>query len=341
MEYMSFNFTLPDSSVIDLNAYLMPLKIKPDDIVIASGTLVEGIGNEYSDIDVYIITDKIRNSSDIDITNFFRAISPGKEIIQKGEHKDILLVHLPVEKTGVKVDVEFKTYDDINSIAEQFKENYGYAVNNHILLTKEMPERQMSFMHRIHNCICLHNNDALKEIKSKFPVSVLNYFLYRLNASDFADFLDITGAWRKDEIERCVDLARENLIKQMLAYTCLMGNTDYKRKWLLTRMQQVGVDERLSKQFLTLFLRNKLMTDKNYIIETLRMVDEIFFASAQFFNNTTDPLIPNSQVVLSWLEQERKKCVKEYEFAEVDYRCKAYNLESQWSTEKYLDKSLI
>ncbi|WP_316424958.1 hypothetical protein [Klebsiella oxytoca] len=104
------------------------------------------------------------------------------------------MVHLPVEKTGVKVDVEFKTYDDINSMAKQFKENYSYAVNNHILLTKEMPERQMSFMHRIHNCICLRNNDELKEIKSKFPVSMLNYFLYRLNASDFADFLDITGA---------------------------------------------------------------------------------------------------------------------------------------------------
>lgn len=341
MQNTSFNFTLPDDTAINLKSYLSPLMIKPDDIVIASGTLVEGIGNEYSDIDIYVITDKLRHSRDIDISNFYRVISPEKEIIQKGDEKDILLVHLPVEKTGVKIDVEFKTFDDVESITNLLINNYNYAISNHILLTKQMSERQMSFMHRIHNSICLFNQKGLEEIKRKIPTSMLSYYLYRLNASDFADLLDITGAWRKNEIERCFDLARENLIKQMLAYTFLSGNTDYKRKWLLTRMKQIGINDDLYQRFTILFLRTKLMSDKNYIIETLRMVDEIFTLSALFFHKTTDSVMPKAHSVLTWLDHEKKKCVKEYEKAEVDYRCKAYDMKSQWSTEAFLERSLI
>lgn len=341
MDSTSFNFTLPDDTVIDLKSYLSPLMIKDDDIVIASGTLVEGIGNEYSDIDIYVITKKLRNSRDIDITDFFRVISPEKEIVQEGDEKDILLVHLPVEKTGVKVDVEFKTFDDVQSIINQLKIHYDYAISNHILLTKQMPERQMSFMHRVHNSICLFNPEGLNYIQKKIPPSMLSYYLYRLNASDFADFLDITGAWRKNEFERCFDLARENLIKQMLAYTYLCGNTDYKRKWLLTRMKQAGINDGLFHRFTSLFLRKEIMSDKDYIISTLRMVDEIFTLSALFFHTTTDSTMPEANTVLDWLENEKKKCSKEYERAEVDYRVKAYDIKSQWSTEAYLERSLV
>lgn len=341
MDNTSFNFTLPDDTVINLKSYLSPLMIKNDDIVIASGTLVEGIGNEYSDIDIYVITSKLRNSRNIDTTDFFRVISPEKEIVQEGDEKDILLVHLPVEKTGVKVDVEFKTFDDVQSIINQLKDHYNYAVTNHILLTKQMTERQMSFMHRVHNSICLFNPEGLNDIKAKIPSSMLSYYLYRLNASDFADFLDITGAWRKNEFERCFDLARENLIKQMLAYTFLHGNTDYKRKWLLIRMKQVGISDDIHRRFINLFLRNKTIPEKEYIIETLRMVDEIFTLSALFFNETVDPVMPKAHAVLSWLDNEKKSCLKEYERAEVDYRAKAYDINSQWSTEIFLERSLV
>ncbi|HDT4619750.1 TPA: hypothetical protein QHO11_000040 [Klebsiella oxytoca] len=336
-----FNFTLPSGIDVDLRDYLSPLKIKDGDVVIASGTLVEGIGNEFSDIDIYIITDKLRNTQEIDISGFFRVISPEKEILKNDSEQDILLVHLPVEKTGVKVDVEFKTFDDVNQISHTLLSNYKYAVKNHILLTKEMPERHLSFMHRIHNSVCLFNNEGLSDIQGKFPVDVINYYLYRLNASDFADLLDIIGAWNKNEISRCFDLARENLIKQMLAYICLVGNTDYKRKWLLTRMKQVGINQDLYDRFLILFLRSKIMSDKEYIVETIRMVDEIYSLSALFFSETKNNVMPTAQNVLSWLDHERNNCDKEYEKAEVDYRCKAYDISSLWSTVELLERSLI
>lgn len=56
MDNKFFNFILPGGINVDLHGYLSPLNINDGDVVIASGTLVEGIGNEFSDIDVCIIT---------------------------------------------------------------------------------------------------------------------------------------------------------------------------------------------------------------------------------------------------------------------------------------------
>ncbi|OMQ20871.1 hypothetical protein [Serratia oryzae] len=333
-----FTFTLPNNKTLDIKKYIEPLRISENDVVIVCGTLIENIGNEFSDIDVYIITEHYRTSNNIDISSYFRVISTNKEIIKEKSEEDILLVHLPVEETGVKIDIEFKKFNDIDKLSDTLNEYYHYAINNHILLTKEMSERNLSFIHRIHNGICIHNEERLTSLKNKLNQNIFNYYLYRLNASDYADLLDIIGAWRKGELERCFDLARENLIKQMLAYVCLIGNTDYKRKWILTRIKQFKVQKILADNFCELFLVSDNKTLKEYIIDTLDCVDEIYYLSSIFFRDNVNTAFPSAESVIAWLKTERNKVTKPYEIMEIEYRARAYLVENNWSTKELLDR---
>lgn len=335
-----YSFMLPNGDNIDISHYLQQLNIESDDIVIVSGTLVEGIGNEFSDIDIYIITKEYKTPKHINIESFFRVISTTKEILTPDTDQDILLVHLPIEETGIKIDIEYKVFNDIDSLEKKLNDYYNYAMSNHILFTKEMSERQMSFIHRIHNCICLNNPEGLVSIQERLNKNKFCYFLYRSNASDYADLLDIIGAWRKKEFERCFDLARENVLKQMLAYICLLGNTDYKRKWILTRIEQSNVDENIKKQFISFYISNKNNINK-YILDSLDFIDEIYQLSAKFFENNSNQIFPNRKYVLDWLNKRVNLLSKPYEIYEVEYRKKAYELLLHFKTRDFLEgKSL-
>ena len=341
MKNTCFNFMLPNGISIDLNSYIEPLGLLPNDIIVASGTLVEGIGNEYSDIDIYVITDRYKKSKKMDISKYFRVISTKKEILKDGDDEDILLIHLPVEKTGIKVDVEFKTFSELETMQKTLIDNYNYAMSNHILLTKEMPERHLSFIHRIHHCICIYNEPGFEKLREGFNQSIMRYYLYRLNASDFSDLLDISGAWKKGELERCFDLARENLIKQLLAYLCLIGNTDYKRKWILTRLKQLNVESSIRDRFIELFLCKNVSSINQYILDTVDFIDKIYSLSAQFFEKTEDKYFPTTLQVMNWLSNEKDHCHEKYEHVEIEYRMKAYSQTSSWSTINFIDGTII
>ncbi|KAB8029195.1 hypothetical protein [Fluviispira multicolorata] len=337
---VNFSFKLKNGDLIDLTEYLIHLDLRENDTIIACGTIIENIGNEFSDIDVYIITDEYRTPKNINISNFYRTISRSKEVLDQSSNEEILLIHLPVEKSGMKIDIEFKTYSDINKLSESLNEFYNYAFQNYILLTKEMSERNMSFIHRIHNGVCILNEIKLSEIKYNLDKQKFNYYLYRVYASDYADLLDIIGAWRKEEYERCFDLARENLIKQMLGYVSLIGNTDYKRKWLLTRIEQYKIKDEIKSKFKKLFMLTDYGNTKDYIVETLNCVDDIYKESALFFSEVSNPIFPSGDKVIDWLNKKLTPLSKPYQICEIEYRKKAYLMQNFIPTKEMLIREL-
>lgn len=83
------------------------------------------------------------------------------------------------------------------------------------------------------------------------------------------------------------------------------------------------------------------MSYKECVVETVKMVDEMDSLSARFFSEKNNITMPTDLVVLNWLNHEINNCDKEYEKAEIDYRCKAYDINSRWVTEELLGRSLI
>lgn len=305
---------------------------KPDDIVVVAGTLVEGIGNVCSDIDVYVLTDTCRRRSDIDITKHHRVLSSDRSIIREDTDEDceIFLIHTVVPETSIKIDVEFKEIREVEILFQQIDEIFDYATKNLFLLTKRLTEREESLVHRLFNCIPILGEENFNSLIKQISKEKYCYIGYRWIASDFNILLDMIGAWKAGEIDRVVEFAREDLFIQTAAYLRLAGCTNYRRKWLLTYLRDHG-DDRLFFEFMELmYLHETRDTDGKmaYVHRVLDYVDRLFVRSRPLLSTMSG--VPSGRQALELLEADRMQTpsTNQYEAWEFQYRSKAYREDS-------------
>jgi hypothetical protein len=299
-----------------------------DDVVIVAGTLVEGIGNACSDIDVYVITDAYRTRGEIDITKHHRVLSPDRSIIREDtEHsREVFLVHTVVPGTAIKVDVEFKTIAEIEELFRSIDRIFDYATQNLFLLTKRLTDREEAMVHRFFNCIPLLGEGRFNALRGRLSEPKYLYIGYRWIASDFNILLDLIGAWQAAEIDRAVEFARENVLLQTAAYLRLTGCTNYRRKWLPTYLKANG-DDQLLAEFtkLTYLDGTRDVAGKiAYVHRALDYVDWVFDRSRPLLSAMTR--VPSGREALELLERDRERTppMNLYEAWEFQYRAKAY-----------------
>jgi hypothetical protein len=300
-----------------------------NDIVIVGGTLIEGIGNSYSDIDVYVITDRFRRKSDIDICKHHRVLTHDRSIIRSdSEEHQIFLIQSILPGSHIKVDFEYRTYDEIENLFLRVDEIFEYATRNLILLTKQITDREECFIHRIFNCVPIYNTDGFSGLLKKVDIAKYSYLAYRWVASDFSVLMDIIGAWTKNELDRAVELARNNLIMQMMSCLHICGVTNTDPKWLLTYLYKnpyISIDIR--ERFMALYYFKDVddeLSKKNYVKLSLDLVDDIYRKSVPFLEK--NELYPSGEQALSLLSKDLENYaeIDEFKSAEYAYRARAY-----------------
>lgn len=307
---------------------------REDDAVFISGTLVEGIGNIYSDIDTYVLTDRLRNVADVDVSAHHRVLTSSREIARRGDFSaDVYLIHTVVPGHDIKIDVEFLELASVECMLQEANDIFRYAVNHPILLTKQMTHRQKIFIHRMYIGDILRGSDLLNRLRTVLPAEKYCYILYRWIGSDFSVMLDLMGAWSNGELNRAADLARENLITQMTAYLHLCGVTNPTRKWFWTNMEQhrssIGsIYSRFSKFFY--FSDNNFEEDKkNYVLESLDLIEDLFSLMGKQLETIKD--VPSGVQGLALLRDNHAIVGEATDYAnlEFDYRAKVFGQAGQ------------
>lgn len=313
---------LPSSFIID-NAYL-----RNADSAFVGGSLIENIGNRYSDVDVHVVTDTLRTESELDLKKHFRVLSTDRSILSGSEaDASVFLIHTVIPNTHIKVDIEYRTLDDANDLANQICNTFKYASQSLVLLTKYMNTRDMAFIHRLFNSVTLTGENALLALKDRIGKYRFQYLMYRWKASDFSVLLDMLGAWEDKDWIRCIDLARENMVTQFHAYSHLCGNTNYHRKWIMTYAKSNYVEAELVNRFeylLTSSCGNSESEMKSYIAATLDFVDTIFLASSSRLQ--LDSRFVSGAKASDLIKRYLREEVGEYSEMEVAYRRKAYGV---------------
>ncbi|MEP3296583.1 MAG: nucleotidyltransferase domain-containing protein [Pseudophaeobacter sp.] len=316
------------SRVFDLRDILQEAYLKPGDTAFVGGSLVEGVGNSYSDIDVHVLVDRPLMSQEIDIDSHYRVLSPSRSILQDGDvDQEVFLIHTLVPETHIKVDVEYRTYEDFDRMVARIHAIFDYAVQSPLLLTKDIDHREKAFLNRIFNSVALANETRLQMLCDKIGKERLTYLLYRWNASDFSKLIDLIGACEKSEYDRGCDLARERLITEFQAYLHLCGCTNFNRKWLLTYAAKLPVDADLLTRFKRLFLvdgYDLVHRPEEYIRATVDLVDDIMLASAPGLRRNA--LYPDRDTVLGLIDSATDETDDTYALAEAAYRKKAYGV---------------
>ncbi len=331
--------TLSTGAVVSIETIKKHTYAKGNDLVIVAGTLVEGIGNPFSDVDVYVLCSRRPRVGDISVRNHLRVFTVDHKIVDEryaaqpeNADDEVLLVHADTEYGGVKIDVEFKTYDEVQQLSEKVNEVFQYAKMHLLLLTVGLAERDKMFLHRLRFCRVIQGCDKYRNIVDKFSFARYNYLLYRWLASDYSVFLDIVGAAASGEWLRAIELARINVLHQTLAFLNLVGVSNFDPKWLLTYIESamaIGYfDRRLKAEFDALYCCRGIDSNdreemQRYVERSLDYVDSLFQQSRDYL--VRNPLLFNLRrsysLVFASNENEQTGL---YSALERAYRGKAY-----------------
>ena len=308
-----------------------------DDLVIATSSLIEGIGNKYSDLDIYVFKKALPKAKEIQFEKHHRVITTNRTIVTSKNisevgKEDVFLVHTVIPETDIKVDVEFKTYQSIGEVAGKVASLFDYAISNLEMLSKYLNDRENSIIHRIFEAVPIKNESKLEEIKALFSREKYCYLAYRWLASDFSILLDIFGALSKNEYDRAVDICQINMKRQLQAFLHLKGCTNVDPKWMYTYLndsKELEV-ELMSDEFFKLiyFIGYQMESGsekRKYVLDCIDFCDRIYALSIDILDEY--PVTPRNAKSLELLADRydlKNTDVRSYEFMEYTYRSKVY-----------------
>lgn len=192
------------------------VRLRPGDILFLSGSLAEGLGNDQSDIDLILITDR----EDISFTSL----------------SDVLL---PVDTCVIEVAV--KRLPAVDALIERFAKwsqnpretRSAFAFNDH--------ERKL--LHRIISGQGLYGDDALTRLSER--INAANLARHRLDwASHFTRNLqvDLAGFRSVGDYQSLLFAAGELLGHTIDALLAAHGYTNHISKWRARQLMQLPHD---------------------------------------------------------------------------------------------------
>ncbi|TMU75620.1 hypothetical protein FGA82_20450 [Pseudomonas fluorescens] len=210
------------------------------DLIFLSGSLIEGIGNLLSDLDVYVLKkNKLQLSTEFeashDLVREFSSVDSfsGKSVSTYD--------YLP--EYELNIEVEYWTAEEIDCLIKGVNRNSFESARFGLSPGMNIPSFKASrLVHNIVTATPLVGHEHLASLVDSFHLPSYCFMRFNSLAGSYEDFKDIAGVYMSGDILRAYDLAREYVTVQMQALTHLHFNTNFRRKWLLTYLQKLPSD---------------------------------------------------------------------------------------------------
>ncbi len=158
-----------------------------------AGTLVEGIGTESSDVDVYIIGNELPRSSTLS------ADAPHRYHERNGQ---IVRNYGTLPNCNIGIDLEFRSRAEVTQLTEDIRSRHEFLLRRNKIFrlpgeggwTEE--ERLAS---RILHGLPIKNQAEFNKIKASIDPGKVCYNAYRGSSLSYPDFRDIVGCWRDSD----------------------------------------------------------------------------------------------------------------------------------------------
>jgi hypothetical protein len=247
--------------------FLRRLPLRGDEVVLISGSIVEGIGTSTSDYDLVVVGPELPATAPADALLVERSVGGFIKYYQA-------VMHCNRNTFGV----DFYTVPDIHEIGQIIDDTYAAAVNCGRSMPFTLPQYIDELVHKLSVAEAL-TNSSKKLILNVIDYKKYNFIKYRASISSFDGFLDIVGAWQSNRYETCLHNIRELLMSLAMGLCHLDGNTNFKRKWLIENIRRLDKsDADLSLSLIRWFHadRSNAKTMQDGIGEACDLADTIF-----------------------------------------------------------------
>jgi hypothetical protein len=203
-----------------------------EDVVVLSGTLLEGYGNLYSDLDLYVI---------------------GNELPSKGPNTPITLViredgcvrrinETLEDSANILLDVQYYTFGELETIARSLRTLYHESRQGTQIYRKTLHHEDEDLIHKLLTGSVLQDGTGRFDARATFDAGAFCFLKYRNEVGGYAEFRDIVGSWTAGDLDTCLYNTRGYLVAQVSGMMFLAGNTNPRPKWFVRRLASLPVE---------------------------------------------------------------------------------------------------
>ncbi|MFE7741638.1 hypothetical protein [Nocardia sp. NPDC057455] len=211
----------------DEESVLAKIHLVEGDILMLSGSLVDGSGTPSSDFDFCVIA----RSED---ERFHRDTFPRESHMRyytSGDRVKASFDYLPDSLLGV--DVEYWTAEAISQMIAAHRSLYRHMAGRARKSSGFAPSVvDFRLMSRLTYGVALTNSSDFQRITSDLVPGEIAYTAFRTAVGSYPDFRDLIGMWVQDDYESALVAARKLGVDTFRGLTHVYGNTNRNPKYL-------------------------------------------------------------------------------------------------------------
>lgn len=225
-----------DISDASLHAELRRMLVEIPGVVTAflGGSLVEGYGNEGSDLDLIILTERRLQAEEVPIA-IGRLVS--------FEEKQLI-----VSKSGsIRLDIEIRQLDYVAHVRDAL---LTAVRDNNYFFSQILKQDTLEFVHDLRIGVPIQNHELHQELVDEFPWDELTHWLvgrFEYDAHGHLD--DASAAVNAGDAGLALLTSRSTLQAAVDALLASRGATNPKAKWRFRKFESLGINE-LAEEYL-------------------------------------------------------------------------------------------
>ncbi len=265
------------------------------DVVILSGTLLEGIGNLYSDLDIYVIGDRLPPKG---------PNGPAALVIR--EDGRVRRINEVLESApNIILDVQYYTFRELATFARSLNELYEQSRRSAQIFRKTLHQDDEDLIHKLLTGVTLKDGTGHFNAHKTFDAGKFCFLKYRNEVGGYAEFRDLIGSWVDGDLDSCLYNIRGYLISQVSGMMFLAGNTNPRPKWFVRRLASLGEEYLELRERIVTWMHDArhTLSQKREAVETACDLIDMAYALVRSLLSTRPQYFP-AEEALQLVESE-------------------------------------
>lgn len=263
------------------------LHVAECDTVVLGGTLVEGIGNEMSDLDINVLAKERPRFGSVRASKHAFCHTREMDMCSSPE-EEVFMTMDYYPNTDIHIDIEYWLFSEIVNIIERVDIGYRSTLKHCDVnyIEGDISRKEHLLLHRLMQGRVIYGESDIVPTKIHELRDKLAYYMYRKNMSHYWFFKDIVGALRASDIEMACEQAREYLIMIVCGANHAAGCTNPARKWWITYLKSNPyLPKQLIRDTIT-FLLGGMPPHRDSIFQAFSLVERIEVELRTLVDNT-------------------------------------------------------
>ncbi|MGQ7871534.1 nucleotidyltransferase domain-containing protein [Bacillus sp. 1A] len=190
--------------------------------IYVAGSLVEGFGNESSDVDMFVITEDMPK-------------------IETSEERPEVLVNIGsytihnILEGGIRYDIEYHTIENFGEIVRKLN-TIKYDGET---LSNRLTDQEFDFLHRLKDALPIENEELFYSYLKNINFSNLKLYKAILHLEEFGGLLeDANGAFQSGDFGSSFIMLNILLDSAINGFISMHGETNPKNKWIYRKIKR-------------------------------------------------------------------------------------------------------